>query len=85
MIYLRNAAFYLVFYAGSIVVTLASVASLPFSRAAFQRRVENWSGLQRWCVRHLLGCELRIENQPPQRPVLYAIKHESFFEAIDGP
>ena len=85
MIYLRNAAFYLVFYLGSVVVTLAAVACLAFSRAAFQRRVENWSGLQRWCVRHLLGCPVRIENQPAQRPVLYAVKHESFFEAIDAP
>ncbi|WP_394268803.1 lysophospholipid acyltransferase family protein [Qipengyuania sp.] len=85
MIYLRNAAFYLVFYLGSVVVTLSSVACLPFSRAAFKRWVERWSRLQRWSVRRLLGCELRIENQPPQRPVLYALKHESFFEAIDAP
>ncbi len=85
MIYLRNAAFYLVFYLGSVLVTAAAVAALAFSREAFRRRVENWSGLQRWCVRHLLGCEVRIENQPTQRAVLYAIKHESFFEAIDAP
>ncbi|MDG6079300.1 1-acyl-sn-glycerol-3-phosphate acyltransferase [Erythrobacter litoralis] len=85
MIYLRNAAFYGAFYFGSVFVTLAALACLPFSRAAFRRRVENWSGMQRWCVRHLLGCPVRIENQPPQRPVLYAVKHESFFEAIDAP
>ena len=85
MIYLRNAAFYLVFYLGSVLVTAAALAALAFSREAFRRRVENWSGLQRWCVRHLLGCEVRIENQPTQQAVLYAMKHESFFEAIDAP
>ncbi len=85
MIYLRNAAFYLVFYLGSVFVTTAALASLAISRDAFRRRVENWSGLQRWCVRHLLGCEVRIENQSVQRAVLYAVKHESFFEAIDAP
>lgn len=85
MLILRNIAFYLVFYIGSILVTLAAVLSLPFSRAAFRRRVHNWSGLQRWCVIHLLGCELVIENKPEEMPVLYAIKHESFFEAIDAP
>jgi len=85
VIYLRNAAFYLVFYLGSVFVTVSALACLPFSRAAFRRRVENWSGLHLWSVRHLLGCPVRIEGQPPQKPVLYAVKHESFFEAIDAP
>ena len=85
MLILRNIAFYLVFYLGSILVTSAAVLSLPFSRAAFRRRVHNWSGLHRWCVINLLGCELVIENKPQDMRVLYAIKHESFFEAIDAP
>jgi len=47
--------------------------------------VANWSGWHRWCVVHLLGAKVRIEGEIPKQPVLYAIKHESFFEAIDAP
>lgn len=82
---LRNIVFYLVFYIGSVLVTSAAVLALPFSKAMFRRRVHNWSGLNRWCVVHLLGCELVIEGTPQDEPVLYAVKHESFFEAIDAP
>lgn len=85
MTLLRNLAFYLVFYLGSIVVTSAALLSLPFGREVFRRRVSDWSGLQRWCVVHLLGVDLRIEGAPLAEPVLYAVKHESFFEAIDAP
>lgn len=82
---LRNIAFYLAFYLGSLVITSASLASLPFSVPAFRRRVRDWSKWQRWCLTHLLGCEIVLEGAPLEEPVLYAIKHESFFEAIDAP
>jgi 1-acyl-sn-glycerol-3-phosphate acyltransferase len=36
-------------------------------------------------VRNLLGIEVVLEGALPQAPVLVAIKHESFFEAIDTP
>jgi len=85
MLLLRNLAFYLAFYSGSLLITTASLASLPFSVPAFRARVRNWSQWQRWCVRHMLGCEIVHEGAPLDQPVLYAIKHESFFEAIDAP
>ena len=85
MILLRNIAFYLAFYLGSIIVTASSLVCLPFSRPAFRRRVEDWSRWQRWCMRNLLGIELVMEGAPLQEPVLYAVRHESFFEAIDAP
>ena len=85
MIVLRNIAFYLVFYLCSIVVTSAALLSIPFGWEVFRRRVSNWSGLQRWCAVNLLGVELKIEGAPLDEPVLYAVKHESFFEAIDAP
>ena len=85
MLFLRNLAFYLAFYSGSLLITTASPASLPFSGTAFRARVRNWSQWQRWCVTHMLGCEIVHEGAPLDQPVLYAIKHESFFEAIDAP
>lgn len=82
---LRNLAFYVAFYIGSLLITSASLASLPFSVKAFRARVRNWSQWQRWCLVNLLGCRIVLEGQPQEEPVLYAIKHESFFEAIDAP
>lgn len=85
MLLLRNLAFYVVFYLASIIVTSAAALSIPLGREVFRRRVRNWTDLHRWCVVHLLGCEVVLEGEPRQEPVLYAIKHESFFEAIDAP
>lgn len=82
---LRNLLFYPAFYLGSILITSASLISAPFSVPAFRRRVRNWAQWQRWCLRHIVGIKLVIEGKPHDEPVLYAIKHESFFEAIDAP
>ena len=82
---IRNIAFYFAFYIGSLLITSASLIALTFSVEAFRRRVRNWAQWQRWCLINLLGCELVLEGAPLEEPVLYAIKHESFFEAIDTP
>ncbi len=82
---LRNIAFYLAFYVGSFVITSSALIALWIGREAFQRRVRDWSNWQRWCLTHLLGCEIVLEGKPLKEPVLYAVKHESFFEAIDAP
>lgn len=85
MLLLRNLVFYPVFYLGSIVVTSAALLSLPLGRAVFRRRVRDWSAWHRWCVIHLLGCKVVLDGAPLAQPLLYAMKHESFFEAIDAP
>lgn len=83
---LRSLAFYAVFYLGSIVITASSLAVLPFNQRLFRHFVRGWPRWQRICARWLLGIEVRIEGSGPvEGPVLYAIKHESFFEAIDLP
>ena len=82
---LRNIAFYFFFYLGSLLITTASLLSLPFSVDLFRKRVRDWPRWQRWCLVHVLGCEIVVEGEPLDEPALYAIKHESFFEAIDAP
>lgn len=82
----RNLAFYTVFYAGSVVVTLAAFLTSRLDPRIFRAFVHAWSGLQRWSVEKLLGAPVVIEGSGPlAEPALYAIKHESFFEAIDAP
>lgn len=82
---LRNLAYYAVFYAGSVLVTIAAFLTSRLDPRIFRACVHAWSGLQRWSVQHLLGQRLIIEGQPLAEPAIYAIKHESFFEAIDAP
>ncbi|MBS0481796.1 MAG: 1-acyl-sn-glycerol-3-phosphate acyltransferase [Proteobacteria bacterium] len=83
---LRSLAFYLAFYGGSLLIVLTCVFVLfTGSRARFRKAVDRWSRWQRWCCRHLLGITVRVEGTMPEGPVLVALKHESFFEAIDLP
>jgi 1-acyl-sn-glycerol-3-phosphate acyltransferase len=85
VILLRNLLFYPVFYIGSFLVTFGAFVSIPLDKRLFRAFVHAWSGLQRWCVEHLLGAPILIQGAPADGPALYAVKHESFFEAIDAP
>jgi 1-acyl-sn-glycerol-3-phosphate acyltransferase len=78
-------AFYAAFYGGTVLCLLAVMAVMPFSRDALRTLVRMWGQWHRWCARRLLGIHLRFEGQQPAEPVLFAYKHESFFEAIDLP
>ncbi|WP_370175409.1 lysophospholipid acyltransferase family protein [Sphingobium abikonense] len=79
---LRSLAFYSVFYLGTLVLLLV----IPFQGARGVRRVAGgWSALHRWCVRHLLRIRIIQQGGPIDGPALYAMRHESFFEAIDAP
>lgn len=82
---LRNLLFYPVFYGGSVFVVLACLAALGGSRETFRRRVDRWSLWHRWCCRNILGITIRVEGQLPGGAMIVAMKHESFFEAIDIP
>ncbi|PKB14475.1 1-acyl-sn-glycerol-3-phosphate acyltransferase [Novosphingobium kunmingense] len=83
---LRSLAFYIAFYGASLFIVLACIATLLLaSRATFRRTVHSWSAWQRICCRHLLGITIRVDGTLPDGPVLVALKHESFFEAIDLP
>ncbi|MGE8143510.1 lysophospholipid acyltransferase family protein [Novosphingobium sp. NPDC080210] len=79
----RSIAFYIVFYLGSLFVVLACLAALPFGREPFRRTVDQWARWHRLCMRVLLGEKVRLEGEIPDGRVFVAIKHESFFEAID--
>ena len=85
MILLRNVGFYAAFYLGSVAYVLAAVLAAPVSRVALGAVVAGWCGYHRGCARVFLGIRVRIEGAPMAGPALYAIRHESFFEAIDAP
>lgn len=81
---LRSLVFYATFYVGSLGYVLAVILFFPFSKAAAEWIPRRWSRFHRACVRHILGIRVRVEGrQAANGPVFYAMKHESFFEAID--
>lgn len=85
MALLRSLVFYPLFYGFSAVLTVLSVLSLPFGRDALKKIVALWGDWHFWCVETLLGIGVVQHGTIPDEPVLIAVKHESFFEAIDMP
>ncbi|WP_407875788.1 lysophospholipid acyltransferase family protein [Qipengyuania nanhaisediminis] len=85
MAILRSLVFYPVFYAGSALFVIASILAVPFGRERLKRAVAQWGAWHRWCVTHILAIAIAVEGDIPDGPVLIAVKHESFFEAIDMP
>jgi 1-acyl-sn-glycerol-3-phosphate acyltransferase len=82
---LRSLAFYLLFYSGSALLVLASVVAVVARKRWLRPVVERWGYWHLWCVRNLLGIEVVLDGTLPGGPALIAVKHESFFEAIDTP
>jgi len=86
MAVVRSLLFYAVFYGGSVFYVLAAVLVAAVAPAHVRPVPDAWSRFHRGCMRILLGITVRETGaRPPPGPALYAIKHESFFEAIDLP
>ena len=82
---LRSVAFYVAFYGASLLLAFVVTAQVALPGRGFVGTIMRWTRFHRWCVIHLLGIRVKIEGEPPDGAVLVAIKHESFFEAIDLP
>lgn len=82
---LRSLIFYPAFYSISALLVVVSVLAIPAGPAALRRVVAGWGRWHRWCLRTMIGIEVTVEGALPSEPVLIAVKHESFFEAIDMP
>lgn len=85
MAFLRSLLFYPLFYGFSAVLTIASVLAIPFGREQLKKVVAAWGAWHHWCVENILGIAIVQQGTIPDEPVLIAVKHESFFEAIDMP
>ena len=85
MLLLRNIGFYLFFYLGSVGYVLASLAAMPVGQRLLLRVVSGWTRYHRECLAVFAGIHVVEEGADHTGAVFYAIKHESFFEAIDAP
>lgn len=82
---LRSLAFYIMFYGGSVFLVSAAALAVTAKPTWLRGIVERWGGWHLWCVEKVLGIEVVLDGALPEGPVLIAVKHESFFEAIDTP
>lgn len=83
MLLLRSILFALVFYSGSLVAVVSALPSSRRGQAAICRHVVRWARFHRWCCRHILRIESRVEGQIPHGAVLVASKHQSMYETIE--
>ncbi len=82
---LRSLAYYVAFYCGSFGYVIAAFVALLFGKGAFLWIVDRWSRFHRLCATALLGIRVVIRGELPREGALVAMKHESFFEALDLP
>ncbi|MDJ0979086.1 MAG: lysophospholipid acyltransferase family protein [Erythrobacter sp.] len=85
MPFARSLLFYPVFYGFSALLVVASVLAIPFGRERLRGVVATWGRWHRWCLERIVGIKVVLEGTLPDGPVLIAVKHESYFEAIDMP
>ena len=85
MAFLRSLLFYPVFYGFSAVLVIASVVAVAMGRERLRGVVALWGNWHRWCLANIVGIEVVLDGELPDGPVLIAVKHESYFEAIDMP
>lgn len=83
MALIRSLAFALVFYPASLIFVLWALAAAPFSTSGLRRAARSWACFHRCCAERILGIRSRIIGTIPDRPVLYAIKHESMYETVE--
>jgi 1-acyl-sn-glycerol-3-phosphate acyltransferase len=86
MAMVRSVLFYAAFYGGSVPFVVVAMLLALMAPARIRPIPDAWARFHRACVTHLLGIRVReLGRKPFAGPVLYAIKHESFFEAIELP
>lgn len=83
--WIRTIAFMAAFYGGSVPLLLLAGLSMIAPRPVMFFSARMWSWYHRQCCRFILGLRIELEGKRPAEQALYAIKHESFFEAIDAP
>ncbi len=81
--FLRTILFSLMFYGGSLIIVPLVALAAPFGVENVIRGARIWALWHRWCARWFLGLSIRIEGEIPKGSYLFAIKHESMFEAVD--
>ena len=83
MTFLRSLLFNVIFYIGSVPLVIAAGLAALFGQEAIMAASRVWAQYHYWCVRWLLGIEVRVEGQFPKGACIIAMKHEAMLEAIE--
>ena len=79
----RSLLFYLVFYGVTLLLVVAAVVTRILAPQRVPTIAHLWCRFHRLCIGRLLGIRVSVEGKLPEGQALVAIKHESFFEALD--
>ena len=78
----RSLLFNLIFYPGTLIYVLSGLAVSVLGEKPMRVVVRGWSIFHFFLTRHLIGIEERFEGEIPSGAVLFAVKHQSMYEAV---
>lgn len=82
LLVLRNILFQIAFYGGSVLIAMSAAAASYVRPQWVKPLCERWSGWHHWCCTRILGLTIQETGIRPDFPVIYAVRHESYFEAV---
>lgn len=80
---IRSLLFAVVFYLGSVPLVISAGIGALFGQESIMRGSRRWAQYHYWCVRWILGIEVRVEGRFPTGACIIAMKHESMLEAVE--
>jgi 1-acyl-sn-glycerol-3-phosphate acyltransferase len=83
VMWVRSIIYALLFFPGTAVFCALGLGASAFGTQPMRSVVKGWGNFNHWCVRHVLGIEIRVEGSVPPGPALIAVKHQSMFETVE--
>jgi 1-acyl-sn-glycerol-3-phosphate acyltransferase len=80
---LRSILYFLLFYPGTVLYCLATLAVAPFGSKPVRRVVHGWADFHHLLVTHILRIRFVVKGTMPNGPVLVAVKHQAMVETIE--
>lgn len=82
MLAIRSLIFNVAFFGGGVVMAICLLPFMLLSRTAMQWGLKTWSASIMWCLKVIVGLtwEVRGLENLPNRPCLFACKHQSAWE-----
>ena len=79
----RSTLFALLFYPGTLLFAIATLAASLVGSRSTQATVRLWAAVHHHLVTHVLGIRLQLEGHIPEGRVLFAAKHQAMVETIE--
>ena len=83
MQWLRSLLFFLLFYMGTALYVLATIAVSPLGTPWVRAVVHGWAKMHYFLTSNVLGVRTRVEGVLPEGVALIAAKHQSMYETIE--